>query len=54
MAGSHTYAVLKVSKTTYAEIRKKLVEADYSGQFDNDDDGEIIDMHGIALQSDES
>lgn len=47
---SYTYAVLKVSPTAYAEIKKRLEEAGYEDQFHDDDEhGVVIDMHGIAL-----
>lgn len=48
---THTYAVLKVSPETYNEIRGRLAAAGYAGQFHDKADGEVIDMHGIALQS---
>jgi len=44
--GTHTYAVLAVSKEAYDEIRKKLLQAGYEHAINRD--GEI-DMHGIAL-----
>lgn len=47
---THTYAVLGVSKETYQEIRRSLDEAGYSGQFHDNQDGEVIDMHGIAIK----
>lgn len=49
---TYTYAILKVSPAAYAEIAKKLMDAGYEDQFhgdDGDDDGVVIDMHGIAL-----
>jgi hypothetical protein len=49
---SHTYTILPVSQATYAEIREKLLAADYihaiHGTLDSMD--ECIDMHGIAVQ----
>lgn len=47
---SHTYAILEVSHATYEEIRTKLLDAGYQHALDRDADGEVIDMHGIALQ----
>ena len=44
---SHTYAVLKVTKRAYQEIRAKLEQAGYDQAFH---DNEIVDMHGIAIQ----
>jgi hypothetical protein len=47
---THTYAVLRISKATYDEIKKKLEEAGYDHAFHDDGDGDVlIDMHGIAL-----
>jgi hypothetical protein len=48
---THTYAVLEVPVTVYAAIRALLVRADYSHAFHDGLDGEVIDMHGIALKS---
>lgn len=48
---THTYAILKVSPETYNEIRGKLAAAGYGDQFHDKATGEVIDMHGIALQS---
>jgi hypothetical protein len=54
---THTYAILKVSKPAYDEIRRLLSEAGYEDQFHkgngpHDHEGEVIDMHGIAIQAD--
>lgn len=50
---THTYARLVVSKETYREIRSKLVEGGYEDQFYADfQNGELIDMHGIAIAPD--
>ena len=43
---THTYATLEVSAEAYAEIKSKLLAAEY--QHAINDEGEI-DMHGIAL-----
>jgi hypothetical protein len=49
MRVTHTYAILEVSPTTYAEIRAKLLTAGYEHAFHCDDKGDAIDMHGIAI-----
>jgi hypothetical protein len=46
---TYTYAILEVSKSTYEEIKKLLVDAGYEHTFHNDDGRTVIDMHGIAL-----
>lgn len=47
---SHTYGILKVSSSTYAEIKSALEAAGYSDQFNPDSEhGIVIDMQGIAL-----
>lgn len=51
ITSTHTYAVLKVSQSTYNEIREKLQTAGYDHAFHRDS---IIDMHGIAIQEDET
>lgn len=48
---SYTYAILKVSPATYAEIQAKLEAAGYGHAFHDQADGPVIDMHGIALQA---
>ena len=49
---THTYAVLRVSPEAYQEIRDKLEAAGYEDQFhDKGEAGEVIDMNGIAIQS---
>lgn len=53
MRTTHTYAILKVTKDVYHEIREKLIAAGYGGQFHRDDGSEVIDMNGIALQEEE-
>ncbi len=47
---THSYAILKVSRAAFDEIRQLLESAGYSDQFDMDEEGDLIDMHGIALQ----
>jgi hypothetical protein len=49
---SYTYVILDVSPAAYAEIRAKLEAAGYGHAFHREDDGEVIDMHGIALRED--
>jgi hypothetical protein len=48
---THTYAVLDVPPVVYAAVRALLARADYHHAFHEDRDGEVIDMHGIALRS---
>lgn len=48
----HTYAVLEVPRTVYAAVRALLAVAGYDHVFhDEGTPSEVIDMHGIALQS---
>lgn len=51
---TYTYAVLHVSPFVYDEIRGLLKARGYSHAFRRDSDGEVIDMHGIALQREEA
>ncbi len=53
---THTYAILKVSRKTYREIKEKLEAAGYQHAFhdDGDEDGVVIDMHGIGLAEETS
>lgn len=51
---TYTYVVLRVSPAAYAEIREKLAQAGYQHAFHGDRDGEVIDMHGIALGVDQA
>lgn len=48
--GTYTYAIMEVSKETYEEIAKKMVEAGYEHTFHETREGRVIDMHGIALK----
>ena len=48
---TRTYAVLDVPGPVYAAIRALLDQADYQHAFCDHADGEVIDMHGIALKS---
>lgn len=53
MSHTHTYAILKVSPESYAEIRRLLEAAGYSDQFMQEGANyEAIDMHGIAIVAD--
>ncbi len=47
---SHTYAILKVSEASYNEIKEKLEKAGYEHAIEEG----VIDMHGIALESENS
>jgi hypothetical protein len=46
---TYTYVTMDVSPSTYAEIRKKLVDAGYDHAISKDGGEETLDMHGIAL-----
>lgn len=49
---THTYAILEVDPEIYKKIRAQLEEAGYGHAFHRgNNDDEVIDMHGIALQS---
>jgi hypothetical protein len=48
---THTYAILDVPNAVYAAVRALLDRAEYGHAFHADKDGEVIDMHGIALRS---
>lgn len=50
MSATHTYAILHVSPATYKEIRTLLAAAQYQDQFHQDDRGELIDLHGLAIR----
>jgi len=47
---TYTYAILEISKTALDEIAAKLRKAGYDHCFD--ENGTVIDMHGLALKSD--
>jgi len=49
--GTHSYAILEVSPAAYAEIHVLLVKAGYEHAFHEQDEGIVIDMHGIALRA---
>lgn len=47
---THTYVFMQVSKRTYEEIKKKLLDAGYDQALQEDSErGIVLDMHGIAL-----
>jgi len=48
---TYTYAILDVPPAVYSAVRALLKRADYDHAFHSDRDGEVIDMHGIALRS---
>ena len=48
---THTYTVLEVPRAVYAAVRALLAAAGYDHAFHDQTDGEVIDMHGIALKS---
>lgn len=57
--GTHTFAVLEVSKETYEEIATKLRDAGYGHAFQGlvEENGRIyedVDMHGIAIRQEGS
>lgn len=51
MRSTHTYVTMDISAQAYAEIRAKMLAADYGHTLDKDDGEEVIDMHGLALKS---
>lgn len=47
---TYIYVFMQVSKRTYDEIKKKLLDAGYDHALHHDTErGEVLDMHGIAL-----
>lgn len=48
---TYTYAVLEVPGAVFAAVRALLKRAEYEHAFHRETDGEVIDMHGIALQA---
>lgn len=48
---TYTYSVLEVPRAVYAAVRALLAAADYEHAFHPEDDGEVIDMRGIALRA---
>lgn len=51
---THTYAILQVSKEAYQEVKTLLLKAGYDQAIHKNSRGdEVIDMHGIALGTDD-
>lgn len=50
---THTFVVLDVSPACYAEIRARLEAVEYQHTFTESDGKPVIDMHGIALRSED-
>lgn len=48
---AHTYNVLPVPPAVYAAVRALLAAAGHDHAFLEQTDGEVIDLHGIALQA---
>jgi hypothetical protein len=48
---TRTYAIVDVPRAVYAAVRALLKAAEHEHAFHAKDDGEVIDMHGIALRS---
>ena len=48
---TYTYAILDVPRAVYAAVRALLEAADYQHAFHDEGEGEVIDMHGIALRA---
>lgn len=48
---TYTYAILDVSPAFYEEVRSKLDSTGYQHAFHQRPEGEVIDMHGIALRA---
>jgi hypothetical protein len=51
MKSTHTFAVLEVPAAIYKAIRAHLARAEYDHAFLPSNEGEVIDIHGIALRS---
>jgi hypothetical protein len=51
LRSTYTYAILEVGSEFYREVREKLEAAGYTHAFHADTEGEVIDMHGIALRA---
>lgn len=47
---TYTYAIVDVTARVYDEVRNKLAEAGYQYQIHADSEGEMVDMHGLALR----
>lgn len=51
MNATHTYAVLDVPPVVYAAVRALFLAAGYGHAVHAESDGELLDMHGVALRS---
>lgn len=47
---TYTYAIVEVSQVTFDEIKGILLAAGYGDVIQDDGDGSVIDMHGMALK----
>lgn len=47
---THTFAILEVNESTFQEIKLILQSSGYSYLFIQEDDGLVINMHGIGLK----
>lgn len=48
---THTYAILDVPPVVYAAVRALVTQAEYEDAIQADTEGEVIDMHGLALRA---
>lgn len=48
---THTYAVLPISRVAYREIRARVEAAGHDQAIHAHEGGEVIDLHGIAVQA---
>lgn len=48
---TYTYTILEVPRAVHAAVRALLDVAGYQHAFHASDEGEVIDMHGIALRA---
>jgi hypothetical protein len=49
---TRTFVEIEIGADEYAKIRAKLLEAGWSHAIIKMDNGEVIDMHGLAVRSD--
>lgn len=52
--GTHTYSILPVSQSAFDEMRTKLEAAGYGDAIHDEDGKPVIDMHGLAVQAEDS
>ncbi|MGH7166521.1 MAG: hypothetical protein ACREIS_13470 [Nitrospiraceae bacterium] len=50
---TYTYAIMVLSPAAYREVRQNLVDAGYDHSIQEGSEGEVLDMHGIALMESE-